>query len=72
MAETIVTDDMVTRAYNVLLEETSPPYYADVRDFTDEQVKAGLLRKADNEAEEMNRALIRRALEAALSTEART
>jgi hypothetical protein len=64
---TVITDEMVTRAYNVLLEEIYPPYSADARDFTDEDVKAGKLKKADDEAEEMNRALVRRSLEATMS-----
>lgn len=62
-----ITDEMVTRAYHVLLEETSPPYSADARDFTDEDVKNGLLHQADNEANQMNRYFVRRMLEAAIS-----
>lgn len=64
-----VTEDMVTAAMKELREEVFLPYSADVRDFSDEDVKAGLLRKADDAAEEQNRALVRRALEAALATE---
>lgn len=67
MAGREVTDDMVERAYLALLEESWPPYSADVRDFTDEDVKKGLLRKADEEADQMNRAFVRRMLEAAIS-----
>jgi hypothetical protein len=66
MGDRIVTEEMGTRAYLILLEEISPPYIADVNDFTDEDIKAGKLKKADDEAEEMSRALVRRALEAAM------
>lgn len=63
----IVTEEMVTRACGVLYEEWYPPYSADASDFSVEDVKAGKLKKADNEAEEMNRAFVRRMLEAAMT-----
>lgn len=62
-----VTEEMVSAAMKELREELFLPYSADIRDFTKEEVKAGLLRKADDAAEEQNRALVRRALEAALT-----
>lgn len=61
-----VTEDMITRASLVLWEEASQPYFADCRNFTDEDVTNGELRRADKDCLEKNRSLVRRALEAAL------
>jgi hypothetical protein len=66
MANSQVTEEMVTAASRVLREEVFLPHAADVRDFTDEEIKAGELRKADEASEEQNRTLVRRALEAAI------
>lgn len=63
----VVTEDMVTAAMKKLREELFLPYAADIRDFTNEEVKFGKLREADDGAEEQNRALVRRALEAAVA-----
>lgn len=57
MTDQIVTDEMVTRAYRVLMEEVNPPYSVDVRRFTAEDINNGKLK----------RAIVRRALEAAIS-----
>ena len=64
-----ITEDMIDRASRVLWEEASLPYIADIRHFTDEDVRNGELRRADNDCEEKNRSLVRRALEAALNQE---
>lgn len=69
LTRVVVTEEMVTLAYRTLLEEINPPYSVNVRRFTDEDVKQGKLKKADDEAEEMNRAIVRRALEAAYLNE---
>ena len=62
----VITEDMITNASRVLWSEAIPPYLSNVMDFTDEEVKAGLLRKADDECRKLNRELVRRAIEAAL------
>lgn len=63
----IITEDMVTRASEILWSETCPPAMADSRDFTDEEVKRGELKKADEACTVENRDLVRRALEAAMN-----
>lgn len=65
MAKYAVTEKMVDAAIAVLREVAWLPYAADARDFTDEEVKEGKLKEADEEAEAMNRALVRHSLEAA-------
>ena len=65
MANTSVTEDMVTRASHVLWTEVNPEYQADVRDFTDADIAAGKLREADDADIAENRAIVRRVLEAA-------
>ena len=62
----VITEDMITNAYRVFLEEVNPPYSADIRSFTAADVKAGKLREADDECERLNRDIIRRVIEAAL------
>ena len=64
-----ITEDMVTRASEILWDEAIPPAMADVRDFTDEEVKRGDLRKADKACARQNRDLVRRVLEAAMHSE---
>jgi hypothetical protein len=61
-----VTEEMVTRASEVLWKEACQPYMADVKFFTDEDIKIGKLKVFDDRCTEMNRDLVRRALEAAL------
>ena len=71
----MVTDEMIDRAWSVLREEINPPYMAQVGYYVSED-SAGLqrerelaeLKEADEKAHQMNRDLVRRALEAALSS----
>jgi len=65
MADTRVTEGMVTRASHVLWTEVNPEYQADPRDFTDADIAAGKLREADDADISENRAIVRRVLEAA-------
>jgi hypothetical protein len=72
----MITDRQIDKALEVMYEEISLPYMAHVADFInsptdpppgplrDAALKA--LREADNEANDMNRAFVRRVLEAAL------
>lgn len=49
-----------------LQSEWAGPYMARVRDFTDDEIKAGKLREADQQAHEEAKAKARRAMEAVL------
>lgn len=62
-----VTDEMIDRAWEVVSEAEALPYMARVRNFTTEQILAGDLQRADEEADAMNRAFVRSILEAALT-----
>lgn len=64
-----ITEQMITRASEVLWSEAIPPAMADVNNFTDAQVTNGELRKADEACDRENRDLVRRALERALSSD---
>ena len=65
-----VTDAMVEAASAVIYSECCPPYMPRVNDYTDAQIAAGELKKADRWANQMNDDLIRRALSAALTAKA--
>lgn len=68
MAEkTEITEDMIEKALKVMAQENVLPYSADVRDFTDEEVKEGKLRETDAECDRLNEEFVRRVLEAAFS-----
>lgn len=72
----MITEDQIDKALKVMYEEISMPYMARVGDFIESPTDpptgplrdAALraLRKADSEADEKNRAFVRRILEAAL------
>lgn len=62
-----VTSEMVARAIAVAQAEGALPYGpARVRDFTDAEVRAGMLRDADRESDAANADYMRRVLTAAL------
>ena len=65
----VIAEEMIDRAARVLWEEACLPYIADVRHFTEEDIRNGELRRADDLCKEKNRSLVRRALEAALNKE---
>lgn len=62
MNESWPPEAFVSALADALWKEVTPPYGARVADFTDEQVAAGDLRRADREADEQNLAAVRRAL----------
>jgi hypothetical protein len=63
----VITEKAIERVVDVLAIEGCLPYTARVRDFTDEQVEAGELRRADREAAASNRAFARDVLSAAMT-----
>lgn len=67
MTDDDITDAEIDAAWSVLTKEMDVAYAARVNDFVDEhgEVRKEALRAADEEAERMNRDLMRRALAAA-------
>lgn len=65
MNERVITEEMVTRAYEILTRDGMPPYMIHVRDFSNEDIQTGKFREAVDEAERKNRTVVRLALESA-------
>lgn len=61
----LVPEEAMRAAVRAALEHFEMPFMASVRDFTGEQVRAGELRAADEEADRKNRAAIAAVVEAA-------
>lgn len=68
---TRITDEQVERAWAKLLEADCLPYGASVKDFSDEELRQGALKRADADAERRNRGFVREVLEAAAGADER-
>lgn len=72
MDDHVITEDMVTRAYEILSREAVLPHGPRIGGVSAEDILDGKLRFATEEADRKNRTLIRLALEAAYLTERNT